>query len=217
VFVTVVSLQLDIEMYYREYFSESTCTIPGTLANIKASFGHPQVSLPAACLLSVRQPCPICSNVQVMADAKNYYAAYDLLKVNHCVNIFTLIDEILDAQQKPCLKQLTETEFQAVLYELYTRISLMGRWLGTEAWGKEQADDEELMQRYGSKHCDWCIGYTHPYQSPPPDELWYSTLFLAQKEATSRGHGMALVAFWKNSLGDYFLNNNVRPYFYQRA
>ena len=44
---------------------------------------------------------------------------------------------------------------------------------------------------------------------PPPDELWYSTLFLAQKESTNRGHGEALVSYWSNSLGDYQLNHNV--------
>ena len=41
------------------------------------------------------------------------------------------------------------------------------------------------------------------------DELWYSTLFLAQKSATNHGHGKALLAFWKNSSSDYQLNHNV--------
>jgi hypothetical protein len=41
------------------------------------------------------------------------------------------------------------------------------------------------------------------------DELWASSLFLAQKEATTRGHGAALASFWSNSLGDYHLQHNV--------
>ena len=83
------------------------------------------------------------------ADVKNYYPAYDLLKVTNSVNLFVLIDQILEEQSKSLLQQLTKADFDALLEEIYWRINLMGRWLGVVAWGQDKRDDEELMRRYG--------------------------------------------------------------------
>ena len=83
------------------------------------------------------------------ADVKNYYPAYDLLKVTNSVNVFVLIDQILEEQSKSPLQQLTKADFEALLEEIYLRINLMGRWLGIPAWGQDKHDDEELMRRYG--------------------------------------------------------------------
>ena len=106
------------------------------------------------------------------------------------------------------MDQIEEKEFRAVVCEIWKRISLLGRWTGSGAWGSEYAEDEELMRRLGDifwrKKNSFAINPTK-YS----DELWYSTLFLAQKSATNRGHGEALIAFWKNSSSDYHLQHNV--------
>ena len=146
------------------------------------------------------------------ADAKNYYASYDLLKITNTVNLFVLIDQILEDRQIAPLHQITELEFHEVLEEVWERINLMGRWRDTAAWGEEKKDDEELMWRYGEQRfiLHWLRKWHVLVLFPSPDNLWTSSLFLAQKEATTRGHGAALVSFWKNSMGDYQLQHNVR-------
>ena len=143
------------------------------------------------------------------ADAKNYYASYDLLKVTNTVNLFVLIDQILEDSQIAPMHQITEQEFYKVLEEVWERINLMGRWQGTAAWGEEKKDNEELMWRYGELR--FFLQKMACFVSiSAPDNLWTSSLFLAQKEATVRGHGAALVSFWRNSIGDYQLQHNVR-------
>ena len=106
------------------------------------------------------------------------------------------------------MDQIKEEEFRAIVCEIWKRISLLGRWTGSGAWGSEYAEDEDLMRRLGDifwrKKNSFAINPTK-YS----DELWYSTLFLAQKSATNRGHGEALIAFWKNSSSDYHLQHNV--------
>ena len=143
------------------------------------------------------------------ADAKNYYASYDLLKVTNTVNLFVLIDQILEDSQIAPMHQITEQEFYKVLEEVWERINLMGRWQDTAAWGEEKKDDEELMWRYGEQR--FFLQKMACFVSiSAPDNLWTSSLFLAQKEATTRGHGAALLSFWRNSMGDYQLQHNVR-------
>ena len=85
------------------------------------------------------------------ADAKNYYASYDLLKITNTVNLFVLVDQILEDRQIAPLHQITELEFHEVLEEVWTRINLMGRWRDEAAWGEEKKDNEELMWRYGEQ------------------------------------------------------------------
>jgi hypothetical protein len=65
------------------------------------------------------------------------------------VNLFVLIDQILEDRQIPPLHQITEEEFSDVLEAVWERINLMGRWRDTAAWGEDKKDDEELMWRYG--------------------------------------------------------------------
>ena len=83
------------------------------------------------------------------ADAKHYYAAYDILKVSNSVNLFVLVDQILEEKGKGPLDQVNEKEFRAIQFEIYQRINLMGRWTSVSAWGKEMQDDLLLMRRYG--------------------------------------------------------------------
>ena len=117
-----------------------------------------------------------------------------------------LVDKVLEDMGKGPLDLINEKEFQSVVCEVYLRISLLGRWTGGGAWGSEFAEDEELMRRLGDKYVSATGLIFHAKIS---DELWYSTLFLAQKRATNHGHGEALLAFWKNSSSDYHLQHNV--------
>ena len=50
---------------------------------------------------------------------------------------------------KGFMEQISETEFRAVVNEIYLRITLLGRWTGGGTWGAEFAQDEELMRRLG--------------------------------------------------------------------
>ena len=47
------------------------------------------------------------------------------------------------------MDQIEEKEFRAVVCEIWKRISLLGRWTGSGAWGSEYAEDEDLMRRLG--------------------------------------------------------------------
>ena len=87
--------------------------------------------------------------MQVTKDAKHYYAAYDLMKVTNSINLFALIDQLLEELSSDPMKQINEKEFRGLLYEIYSRINLMGRWSSNSAWGSDMKDDEELMRRYG--------------------------------------------------------------------
>ena len=65
------------------------------------------------------------------------------------MNLFVLIDQILEDRQIPPLHQITEEEFSDVLEAVWERINLMGRWKDTAAWGEDKKDNEELMWHYG--------------------------------------------------------------------
>ena len=108
-------------------------------------------------------------------DASHYYASYDLLKVpikysfwiillfrppilvsndvkpkvNNAVNTTVLIDKVLEDMGKGPMDKIEEEEFRAIVCEIWKRISLLGRWTGSGAWGSEYAEDEELMRRLG--------------------------------------------------------------------
>ena len=55
----VCAMQLDLEMFFKNFFVESLGSTPGTLPNLKSVFSHRQAT----------------------HDASHYYASYDLLKV----------------------------------------------------------------------------------------------------------------------------------------
>ena len=76
---------------------------------------------------------------------------FDILKtkVNNAVNTTVLIDKVLEDMGKGPMDQINEKEFRAVVCEILTRISLLGRWTGGVAWGSDYAEDEELMRRLG--------------------------------------------------------------------
>ena len=100
--------------------------------------------------------------------------------MNININLFVLVDQILEDQDTPPLSRITERQFRGIIHEIYNRINVMGRWTSTKAWGDHQKDDQELMRRYGN---DTSL---HPYSvltSFYIDEPVYSTIFLAQKES----------------------------------
>ena len=70
-------------------------------------------------------------------------------KVNNAVNTTVLIDKVLEDMGKGPMDQIEEKEFRAVVSEIWKRISLLGRWTSSGAWGSEYAKDEELMRRLG--------------------------------------------------------------------
>ena len=70
-------------------------------------------------------------------------------KVNNAVNTTVLIDKVLEDMGKGPMDQIEEKEFRAVVCEIWKRISLLGRWTGSGAWGSEYAEDEDLMRRLG--------------------------------------------------------------------
>ena len=70
-------------------------------------------------------------------------------KVNNAVNMTVLIDKVLEDMGKGPMDKIEEEEFRAIVCEIWKRISLLGRWTGSGAWGSEFAEDEELMRRLG--------------------------------------------------------------------
>ena len=74
-------------------------------------------------------------------------------QVNNAVNTMVLVDKVLEDLGKGPLDLVTEKEFRSVVCEIFLRISLLGRWTGTGAWGSEFSEDEELMRRLGDIIC----------------------------------------------------------------
>ena len=70
-------------------------------------------------------------------------------KVNNAVNTTVLIDKVLEDMGKGPMDKIEEEEFRAIVCEIWKRISLLGRWTSSGAWGSEYAKDEELMRRLG--------------------------------------------------------------------
>ena len=67
------------------------------------------------------------------------------------MNLFLLADEVMEEQGKEPQQILDERDFRSLVYEIYQRINLMGRWTGSGAWGDHLSDDELLMRRLGQK------------------------------------------------------------------
>ena len=64
--------------------------------------------------------------------------------------MFALVDNILQDMDKGPMDNISEQEFNALVCEIFQRISLLGRWTDGTVWGSEFAEDEELMRRLGS-------------------------------------------------------------------
>ena len=100
------------------------------------------------------------------ADVKNYYPAYDLLKVTNSVNLFVLIDQILEEQSKSLLQQLTKADFYALLEEIYLRINTWVMVDSIEDCGEcgyrgecglshiQHDDDEQQKHQHVKHHID---------------------------------------------------------------
>ena len=138
-------------------------------------------------------------------DAQHFYDCWDLMTLTVIVGLLSLLEEILTQQSTP-LEDITEAQFLQLVDEILDRINLLGRWTDDPSWGSQDFSSDELLMFSLGQH------YNHflkNYAIIDTDQLWYGVRLLAEKQATNFGDGEALVAFIRDSIGEYHLQGKV--------
>ena len=98
--------QEDLIIYNKRFNISHQVDCPGTLQNVKCSFGHNKAS----------------------KDVSNYHASFDLAEVTTCINLISLVCHLTGLGYDAPVNRCSQQEFKAITDRVLHEIDLFSKW-----------------------------------------------------------------------------------------